>query len=469
MTAHIRGAESLDASVAPTAALADFAARIDHRKLPAETAETAKRLLLDGIGCLLNGTRGDPGSIAWRTIKRFGYGAGPSTAIISGEKISPRDAAFVNGITLYSVGVNDIHKSSMSHPGGCIVPTLLAMGEWRNSPGADIIAAMTAGYDVMGRLGRATIPGHWDRGFHPTGTFGPFGATAAAGRLLGLDPLQMTNALGIAGSQSSGLKAFQSDGSLTMVFHAGRSAQNGVEAAVLAQEGFTGPRAVFEDRQGFIQTTGGGNVASLTERLGDTFEIDATTFRPYYGCTLTITASGAAAEVMKRRPGRSADDVSEIKVRCHPQVIEDVGNADPRTLLGARLSIQYNIALVLHRGDVVIGDIGEQDLWEPAIRRLLPLVKFQADPSVQNWGCDLDVHFRDGSRERAEMMNPKGDPENSMTWDDTVKKFLGMVAPLDRPKQAMEVADLVRHLERHRGAALVAAIGAAAPSGRLMN
>jgi 2-methylcitrate dehydratase PrpD len=465
----VPGAEPRDASLAPTAAFAGFAAGIDHQQLPTETAETAKRLLLDGIGCLLNGTQGNPGRIAWRTIERFGYSDGPSTAIISGEKISPRDAAFVNGITLYSVGVNDIHKESYSHPGGCIVPTLLSVGEWQNSPGPEIIAAMAAGYEVMGRLGRATIPGHWDRGFHPTGTFGPFGATAAAGRLLGLDAGQMTNALGIAGSQSSGLKAFQSDGSLTMVFHAGRSAQNGVEAAVLAQEGFTGPRAVFEDRQGFILTTGGGTIASLTEGLGESFEIDATTFRPYYGCTLTITASGAAAEIMKRRPGRTAADVSEITVRCHPQVIEDVGNADPRTLLAARLSIQFNIALVLHRGDVVIGDIGERELLDPAIRRLLPLVKFQADSSVENWGCYLDVGFKDGSHEEASMLNPKGDPKNPMTWDDTIKKFLGMVSPLDRPTQAMKVVEIVRHLERYRGTALVAAIAEAAVTPRVLN
>jgi 2-methylcitrate dehydratase PrpD len=171
----VHGAEPRDAPLAPTTAFAGFAAGLKHHQLPTETAETAKRLLLDGIGCLLNGTQGEPGHIAWRTIERFGYGTGPSTAIISGEKISPRDAAFVNGITLYSVGVNDIHKESYSHPGGCIVPTLLAVGEWQNSPGADIIAAMAAGYDIMGRLGRATIPGHWVLGFHPNVSFGVFG------------------------------------------------------------------------------------------------------------------------------------------------------------------------------------------------------------------------------------------------------------------------------------------------------
>jgi 2-methylcitrate dehydratase PrpD len=402
-------------------------------------------------------------------VSRFGTGDGPSTAIISGRKISVRDAAFVNGIALYSVGVNDIHKASMSHPGGCIVSALLAAAEWKDSPGDDIIAAMAAGYDIMGRLGLATIPGLWDRGFHPTGMFGPFGATAAVGRLLGLTVDQMANALGIAGSQSSGLKAFQTDGSLTMVFHAGRSAQNGVEAAVLAQEGFTGPKAVFEDRQGFLPTTGGGNLAALTDGLKSRYEIDAMTFRPYYGCTLTIAASGTSAEIIKRRPERRAADIKSIVVRCHHKVIEDVGNDNPETMLAARLSIQFNIALVLHKRDVVVGDITDADLWEPEIRRLLPLCTFEVDDTVENWGCHLTIVFADGSRESASMIYPKGDPENPMTWDDTLKKFLGMVSHLGRDEQAARVADIVRHLERHRGVALVAAIADVVSPERRLN
>lgn len=469
----MRDATSVEAgsSIAPgpSAALAAFASQIKAGDMAMETRETAKRLLLDGIGCLLVGTSGDPGRIAWRTVSRFGSGDGPSTAIISGRKISVRDAAFVNGISLYSVGVNDIHKESMSHPGGCIVSALLAVGEWKDAAGADIVAAMAAGYEIMGRLGHATVPGLWDRGFHPTGMFGPFGAAAAAGRLLGLSVDQMANALGIAGSQASGLKAFQTDGSLTMVFHAGRSAQNGVEAAVLAQEGFTGPKAVFEDRQGFVATTGGGNLAALTNGLKSTYEIDQTTLRPYYGCTLTIAASGTSAEIMLRRPERRAADVTSIRVRCHPKVIEDVGNENPETMLAARLSIQFNIALVLQRGNVVVGDISEADLWEPQIRRLLPLCTFEPDSSVENWGCHLTVGFADGSHESATMIYPKGDPENPMTWEDTEMKFLGMVASLGRNEQAARVADIVRHLEQHRGAALVAAIADVVPPGQRLN
>lgn len=153
---------------------------------------------------------------------------GPATNLVDLVRTSARDAAFVNGIALHSDGVNDIHRPSISHPGGCIVPLVLAMDEWQRSTGGDMLAAMAACYELMGRLGRSMHPTHWDRGFHPTGTFGTFGATAAACRLLGLSQRHAVCALGIAGSQAAGNPSFHTDGSLTMIFHAGRAAQNGV-------------------------------------------------------------------------------------------------------------------------------------------------------------------------------------------------------------------------------------------------
>lgn len=446
--------------------LAAFAAELKYSALPQSTVDVTKRLLLDGIGCLLHGTLSGPGRIAWDAVARFGAGQGPATAVISGKRISVHDAAFVNGITLYSVGVNDIHKASVSHPGGCIVPVILATGEWLDAPGTQMLPAMAAGYDVMCRVGRSIGEAHWARGFHPTGTLGPFGATAAAGRLLDLDADTMNSALGIAGSQSSGLKAFQSDGSLTMIFHAGRSAQNGVEAAVLAQQGFVGPSTVFEDRQGLIDTTANGSALTpLTRDLGKTFEVEQTTFRPFYGCTLTITSSGATAEIMRRNVGR-ADDVAEIHVRCHPHIIDDIGNDNPRTLLAARLSLEYNIALVVRRGDVVVADISEKDLWDPGIRKLLPLIRLEKDPTMPNWASKIRIRFKDGREDHAEIFSPKGDPENPMSWDEIVTKFMRIVEPLGQPDKARIVAEMVGDLERHSGAKLVAAIGAVVRPGR---
>jgi 2-methylcitrate dehydratase PrpD len=445
--------------------VAGYVTSIEWRDIPPVTVATAKKLLLDGIGCLLVGTRGEPGKLAERAMARMNGGAGCSTIIISGRRVSPRDAAFVNGITLYSVGVNDIHKPSRSHPGGCVIPAILAAGEWLKSAGPDMIAAMVAGYDVMGRLGRAMLPTHHNRGFHPTGTFGTFGAAAAVGRLLRLNKKQMSSALGIAGSQAAGLRAFQTDGSLTMIFHAGRAAQNGIESALLAQEGFTGPHTVLEDAKGFAAATSDDyKLETITSQLGSKFEVDATSFRPYYGCTLTIAASGATAVIMKRNLQRHAEDVSDITVRCHPRIVEGADDVDPQTMLAARLSIQFNIALVIVRGDVLVGDITEHDLWHPYIRQLLPLVKFETDAGMMPYSSVVTVRFKDGAEERAEMISPKGDPQNPMTWEDVEYKFLLMVEPLGNVNGAVRIMELIRTLEKTDSATLVAGINAVAHS-----
>lgn len=449
-----------------TGQLAAYAAGSNVRDIPTRTVETAKRLLLDGIGCLLAGTQGDLARMASRMTAYLNGGAGHSTVFVDGTRASPRDAAFVNGITLYSVGVNDIHKASGSHPGGCVIPALLAVSEWQRTPGADMLAAMIAGYDVMGRLGRATMPGHRARGFHPTGTYGAFASTAAVGRLLGLDAVAMASALGIAGSQSAGLVAFQTDGSLTMIFHAGRAAQNGVEACLLAREGFTGPHAVLEDPHGgFVTTTTAEyRMEALTHELGRFFEVEDTTFRPFYGCTYTIAASSAMQEILGRHPRRKAEDVAAVSVRCHSVVKDEVGDADPRTLLAARISMQFNLALVLARGDVVVGDVAESDLWDPRIRRLFPLIEFHVDDDMPPWASAVTVRFADGVTEQAEAYTPKGDPANPMTWEDTERKFHRLVESAGGARGLDRIIEIVRSLENTDGRALSGAIDAAARS-----
>ncbi len=443
-----------------TDTLARHASSLAYSDIPAATLETAKRLLLDGIGCLLAGTRATPGRLAARTIARFKFGgAGHSTILINGSRGSARDAAFVNGITLYGVGINDIHQPSGSHPGGCIIPVLLAVGEWQGSSGKDMIAAMTAGYDVQGRLGRGVIPSHRERGFHPTGTLGTFGATAAAGRLLNLSSDLMVSAMGLAGSQAAGLKAYQTDGSMTLIYHAGRAAQNGVEAAVLAQDGFVGPRTVIEDPMGFVAATSDRNdLQAITRGLGEQFEVDATSFRPYFGCALTIPGSGATARIMKTEPRHRPEDVVAIKVRCSPLMVEEVSKADPTTLLAARLSLQFNIGLVMMHGDVLIGDIDEDDLNNPAIRRFLPLVEFETDPGIARYHCTVTVRFQDGGEISAEASKLKGGPDNPMGWDDVEHKFLELVKPLGFGEQAACIVQMVRGVEETNGVDLVNAI-----------
>lgn len=446
-----------------TRRVADYVANIDPASIPEAAREAARKLLLDGIGCLLAGTQGGPARSAVAMAAQLAPAGGPSTIVASGARASARDAAFVNGITLYSVGVNDIHKASCSHPGGCVIPALLAVAEWQATRGSDMLAAMIAGYDVMGRLGRATMPGHRDRGFHPTGTYGAFAATAAVGRLLKLGAATQASAFGVAGSQAAGLVAFQTDGALTMVFHAGRSAQNGVEACLLAREGLNGPVRVFEDPHGgFLHATcDSPRVEEMTRGLGEFFEVQDTTFRPFYGCTYTIAASSATAQILQRLP-RRAEDVEHVTVRCHPVVKEEVDDADPRTLLAARISMQFNVALVLARGDVWVGDVHEKDLWDPRVRHLFPSIRFEVDDAMSPWASAVTVRFKDGSTETAEVLAPKGDPANPMTWDDTVRKFHRLVESAGGAQHLDAIVAAVEGLEHTDGRALMNAVHAAA-------
>lgn len=441
-----------------TMELAQFVASMGDAELDNQTSDYAKRLLLDGIGCLIAGTQGSVAKMATRAFDGMLFVAdGPSTNLVSGRSTSARDAAFVNGIALYSIGLNDIHRSSVSHPGGCVIPAVLAVGQWKRSAGTDLLKAMTCGYELMARLGAAMQPSHWDRGFHPTGTFGTFGATAAVGRLMDLDVDTMASAFGIAGSQASGIQAYHADGSLTMVYHAGRAAQNGVEAAMLASEGFTGPHSVFEDSLGYL-AIGSTNpdVSALTRGLGKDLAINSTSFRPYYGCTATIAASSAAEAIAKRRPGQT-DAIRRITVRVHPEVVKIIDYPNPRTLLAARLSMQFNVAIVLDRGSVLMRDADDSDLHSASIRRLVGISHVTADPAVSFWGSAVEVEFADGTVDAVLDENPKGDPANPMTWSEVETKFRALTEPTIK-QCATEIVNLVHELEGCRGDQLVEAI-----------
>lgn len=439
-----------------TQTLAQFCSRLTYDAIPRSAVEMARNLLLDGLACLVVGTRGGPGKSAAATVKRLG-GHPQCTIFTGGFKGSVRDAAFANSIALYSVGLNDIHKPSTSHPGGCIVMPVLAAGEWLERDGKDILTAMVAGYEVNGRLGTATAPSHRERGFHTTGTIGTFGATAAVGRMMGADPAALASAFGIAGSQAAGLYEFHHDGTLTMIFHAGRAGQNGVEANLLVQDGLSGPATVMEGSKGFCKATADQfDETVLTQDLGERFLIEETSFRLYYGCSSTLAASGATEEILRGLSNEAR--IAEIEVRCHPVVFRDNNEVNPSTLLAARLSMQYNIALILHRGSVLRGDLGEEELWDPDIRRHLPQVRLIADESMPRFGAAVRARLEDGRIEERAIMAPVGDAASPPSFSDVAEKFRRMAGPIGESSAVERVIGLVENLEANSCLDLTSAI-----------
>lgn len=438
-----------------TRILAQFVAGLELGGVPASVRETAKIVLLDGIGCLVAGTAAP---LARSVAKTFGAvsGGDQSTIFASGQKAGARDAALANAIALYGVGLNDIHKPSGTHPGGCVIPTIIAMAEHVDASGSEILAAMIAGYEINGRIGMAVKASHRARGFHPTGTCGTFGAAAAAGKLAGMGAEAMVEVLGIAGSQASGLYEFHHTGSTTMIYHAGRAAQNGVEAVMMAQAGLTGPETVLEGEQGFYAAMAGAvDRNAITGELGERFMVSSTSLRPQFGCNSTKSTSAALAGFLQSGVAR-VDEIAAINIAVHPLPARDNDIASPQSLLGARLSLQYNAALVLAHGDVVVRDLTEADLFDPALRRYLGLVSVKADDALGRYACRITITLGNGVQHEYSDEGLRGDPSDPLAWDDVVVKFRALVAGVVPDTATDAIVSMIENMEGHSGRELAA-------------
>jgi aconitate decarboxylase len=258
----------------PTRQLATFVSELSYNELPQEVIELAKTCILDALGSIFLGATLPWGKIMTEYVKSVA-GRPESIVIGSNERVGAAHAALANGTMGHGFEIDDVLICALHHPGVVVVPAALAMAERENSTGKELLAAVVAGYEVMNRVGKAVgTESHVMRGFLPTGTNGPFGAAAAAGKLLHLTGDRMTDALGIAGNQSGGLFEGVKEGRMTKRFAAGWAAQNGIIAADLAKLGFTGSSTVLEGEWGYLKAfSDGADPSPLAKKLGESFNI----------------------------------------------------------------------------------------------------------------------------------------------------------------------------------------------------
>ena len=242
---------SIDRDAPVTIELADRASSIRYQDLPGEVRTLARQCLLDWLAVALAGSREElSGILAEQAIEDGGR---PAASLIGrSEKISAHQAALVNGAASHALDYDDVNMAMSGHPTVPIVPALLALAEDRGASGADFISAFVAGYETECRIGALVLPDHYARGFHATATIGSFGSAAACAHLLGLDAETTATALGIAATQAAGLKSMF--GTMCKPLHAGKAAQNGLLAAMLAARGFSSRTDALECAQGFAAT-----------------------------------------------------------------------------------------------------------------------------------------------------------------------------------------------------------------------
>src|SRR3977135_3549905 len=249
---HAEALQTLNPAVGATEAIVDFVCGLRPAPLSGGFPHSARRHLLDTIGVMIAGAGGEVATRAeavLAAVRPAGRGPVPGRA----RRADLVDAAFLGGTAAHGIELDDGFRQGSVHPGCVVVPAVLALGYDRAISGAALIEALVAGYEAEIAIGRACHPDLRERGFHPAATVGVFGSVMAAGKLRGLAPRQLANALGIAASSAAGLFAFVNGGADIKRLHAGHAAREGLQAALLAEHGVEGPPNVIEARDGFMQ------------------------------------------------------------------------------------------------------------------------------------------------------------------------------------------------------------------------
>jgi 2-methylcitrate dehydratase PrpD len=385
---------------------------------------SAEQYTLDWLGSALAGHATEQGNILLDYAVSLPQGL---CGIIGSQLcVSAENAALINGGLSHIVEMDDLDRSSITHPGCVIIPAAMAVAEQIGASGRDFLSAIVAGYEIGIRIGRSVGKQHYFC-FHNTSTCGVFGAAVAAGWLLGLSAEQLVWALGNAGTMASGLWQFNADGDMSKHLHAGRAAANGVLAATLAQRGFSGARQILEGERGFFAATAPDNHAErVVSGLGaDALCIDGVSIKPHASCRHTHPAIDAALvlrEKVGNRPLRSID------VDTYQAAIDLCDNPDPQTGYAAKFSLYYCVAAAFVRGSVGLDAFSAETRANPTIRDLLNIIHLTHDTEFEQlyprqWPTRIRVVTENGAELSETVWHPKGDPENRLDSAEMTAKF----------------------------------------------
>lgn len=435
-------------STDPTLArqLAAHHARFSYAQVPSGSRTAMKRLLLDYLGVAIAGSQTDSGKVA-RDFAQLQGKAAETTLIGGGERVSMAAGAFANAISCHSIELDDIDVLALFHFSPPVFSAALAVAESTAASGKDLLAAVAAGCEAMERVSMASNNDLRNRAFHTTPTCGVFGATVAAGRLLGLKPEAMTSALGLAGAQASGLMEMYGP-SMQKRFNPGPAARNGVTAALMAKLGFTGADTIFEGERGFLHAFAGGRKGrELVRNLGKPYDLRIE-FKPY-SCARPIHNAIDCALEIRAAHAPDLGKIRSIVVRRHPDWSNYHRNTAPRTYHEAQVSLPYSVAIAFIEGKALLDQYTDRKLASPAVRRLMDVTKVETDASLpRGVSCHMTVKLASGERYTSQVDHPKGSIENPMSDEELEAKFQALAAPVVGRTRAARIAETAMAVER---------------------
>lgn len=436
--------------------LTAFGNRLKFEDLPAETVDRVRYLYLDFLGVAARGSIEESSRVMLDFIKGLGI-PGKGVVIASGYATAHQYAALANGAFAHSLEMDDVNNEASLHPAVAIFPASLAAARMVECPPADFITGVVWGYEVMVRLGKALGPAmHYDRGFHPTGTCGVFGAAAAASKIMGLDEEKTVNALGIAGSQTAASMEFLATGAWTKRMHPGWAAHSGLLAALMAQKGFTGPSTIIEGKSGFLRSySPDPDFTQVLDGLDGLYQIDRTSIKPHSCCRYKQAPIDGILKIM-RENGLIASDIAQITLgmlkASYPIVVEPCElKYRPKSVVDAQFSMPFGAAVAVLYGKALLEQYTRECVESPEVIEIMQKVRCVRDEELdrtypRQWKASVEIETVGGRRFKTTIDYPKGDPENPLTWDELIDKFNSITSPVFSSGMQHEIVRAVRSL-----------------------
>jgi len=432
--------------------LASHAATTPYAAIPADVCDTAKLYMLDTLAVAWAGSDA-PGCPEAHALQVDEGGRADSTAWAYGGKLSASSAAFINGMSSSALDYDSLGRDAPVHVNIAVLPAALAVAEKEHASGADFLAALVVGSDIVCRLGTAAK--HPPRGFHYTAAFGIFGAAAAAARLMRLDAVTTRHALGLAFIQAGGTQQANIEPSLAKRLLSAFAARSGVYAALLAQRGITAPAHVIEGEFGLYKLYQDGSPERLLGALGSRFDSAALSIKQFPSCGCNHTTIAGMLDLV-RKYDLQPDDVEAIDITVSPYMDRIVGMAyDPSgdAQVAAQFSIRYSAACVLVRRRLGLAEIQEAAARDPEINRHIGKVTLQIDPTLTSSRGPVVIRLR--SKRHGELSTTvahvPGSREAPLTEAQVNEKFDECFRLGARPLNSGQIATLnsrVRSLEQ---------------------
>jgi len=410
-----------------TLALATYVVSARLSDIPADVQHEAKRAILNVLGCAIGGSAHPAVDLA---IRALGPLSGERTAAVIGrpERLDPLHASLMNGISSHVEDYDDTTPKNYSHTSSPVSSALFAYASANPVRGRDFVQAFILGFEAASRVGNAVYPSHYDVGWHMTGTIGGFGAAAAVGKLIGLSVQQMVWALGLAATQSAGLR--EMFGSMGKAFHPGRSAQNGFAAALLANAGFTAGERSIEGPRGFAHVTAASrDLSKITARLGVDFDLRENTYKPFpCGIVNHPTIDGAIQIHDEHNLDPAA--IVAVRLRVAPLVLDLCNQQNITRGLQGKFCVYHGAAVGLVRGKGGLREYTDEAVNDPQIKRVREATTAVGDPKITEDQSHLEVELKDGRRLTKFVEQSLGNIHRPLSDKQLEDKFRDQAVPV---------------------------------------